>query len=88
MCLACLTTNIGYITQEMSSSNSAILSLVIYKEEHETFGFGLSNALSAEGCYICAVGRESPAERAGLRKYDRVIQVSQNAVKNTVSRLG
>ena len=66
----------------MSSTSSAILSLTIYKEEHETFGFGLSNALSAveEGCYVCAVGRESPAERAGLQKYDRVIQVSENNI--------
>lgn len=53
------------------------MALRIQKDDHESFGFGLSNALYSQqqGCYICAVGRQSPADRAGLMKYDRLVQV-------------
>lgn len=58
-------------------SSSYFLTINIERQEHENFGFGLSNTLhsSHAGCYIKAVGKNSPADRAGLKKYDKLVQV-------------
>ena len=59
------------------SPNHFLVTMCICRETRESFGFGLSNTLrgNKEGCYIKAIGKQSPADRAGLKKYDRLIKV-------------
>lgn len=69
-----------FISKQSLSSTATLMALSIQKKDHESFGFGLSNALYSQqqGCYICVVGAQSPADRAGLMKYDRLMQVVVN----------
>ncbi|XP_067931317.1 glutamate receptor-interacting protein 1-like [Watersipora subatra] len=70
-------------TPELSTSVFP-LTIHIHRDLHETFGFGLSNIMRGghEGCYIKAVGVNSPAEKGGLRKYDRLLQVNDVDVRS------
>ena len=49
---------------------------VVKRSAVEDFGFSLSDGMYEKGVFIRAVRPGSPAHRAGLKAYDRILQVS------------
>ncbi|XP_076864539.1 glutamate receptor-interacting protein 2 isoform X3 [Brachyhypopomus gauderio] len=49
---------------------------VIKDPERDDFGFSVSDGFLEKGVYVNMIRPEGPAERAGLRPYDRILQVN------------
>lgn len=48
---------------------------VIKDPERDDFGFSVSDGFLEKGVYVNMIRPEGPADRAGLRPYDRILQV-------------
>jgi len=79
-----------------SSSKTSICTLlplkfhkIIITKDHlgEDFGFSLADGESEPGVYVHTIRSSSPASRAGLLAYDRILQVNGRAVSDADSRL-
>lgn len=48
---------------------------VIKDPERDDFGFSVSDGFLEKGVYVNMIRPEGPADRGGLRPYDRILQV-------------
>lgn len=48
---------------------------VVKDPEVDDFGFSLSDGFLEKGVYVNMIRADGPAERAGLRPFDRILQV-------------
>lgn len=48
---------------------------MIKDPERDDFGFSVSDGFLEKGVYVNMIRPEGPADRAGLRPYDRILQV-------------
>lgn len=48
---------------------------VIKDPERDDFGFSVSDGFLEKGVYVNTIRPDGPADRAGLRPYDRILQV-------------
>jgi S1-C subfamily serine protease len=44
--------------------------------ESDDFGFSVSDGFLEKGVYVNMIRNDGPADRSGLRPYDRILQVS------------
>uniref|UniRef100_A0AAX7UBV2 PDZ domain-containing protein n=1 Tax=Astatotilapia calliptera TaxID=8154 RepID=A0AAX7UBV2_ASTCA len=52
------------------------LSMLIKDPESDDFGFSVSDGFLEKGVYVNMIRPDGPADRAGLRPYDRILQVN------------
>lgn len=48
---------------------------MIKDPESDDFGFSVSDGFLEKGVYVNMIRSDGPADRAGLRPYDRILQV-------------
>lgn len=48
--------------------------------ECDDFGFSVSDGFLEKGVYVNMIRPEGPADRAGLRPYDRILQVPSSQI--------
>lgn len=51
---------------------------MIKDPESDDFGFSVSDGFLEKGVYVNMVRPEGPADRAGLRSFDRILQVNRH----------
>ncbi|XP_013397245.1 glutamate receptor-interacting protein 1-like isoform X3 [Lingula anatina] len=56
--------------------------LTLFREHGEDFGFCLSDGLYEKGVFVSAVRPGGPGDRAGLRIYDRILQVATTMTRD------
>ncbi|ESO91287.1 hypothetical protein LOTGIDRAFT_91696, partial [Lottia gigantea] len=54
----------------------------VVKKASEEYGFGLSDGMYEKGVFISGIKPASPASKAGLRAYDRILQVNRIKTKD------
>lgn len=62
-----------YLQQERDSLRPRLCHI---KKVENTYGFNLHSKKSEQGQFIRAVDQDSPAQRAGLKPQDKIIQVN------------
>lgn len=57
----------------------SLLQVTVIKDpECDDFGFSVSDGFLEKGVYVNMIRPDGPADRAGLRPYDRILQVRRN----------
>lgn len=56
---------------------------VIKDPESDDFGFSVSDGFLEKGVYVNMIRPDGPANRAGLRPYDRILQVMMEHCETT-----
>ncbi|XP_013872065.1 glutamate receptor-interacting protein 2 isoform X2 [Austrofundulus limnaeus] len=68
----------GNPTDMLSPSGLALLKVSIRKDlESHDFGFSVSDGLLEKGVYVNMIRRDGPADQAGLKPLDRILQVNR-----------
>lgn len=53
---------------------------VIKDPESDDFGFSVSDGFLEKGVYVNMIRPDGPADRAGLKPFDRILQVKNSTV--------
>ncbi|KAJ8371896.1 hypothetical protein AAFF_G00298880 [Aldrovandia affinis] len=65
------------VQEIMSPTPLELLKVTVQKDpECEDFGFSISDGFLENGVYVNMIRPDGPADRAGLRPYDRILQVN------------
>ncbi|XP_047186916.1 glutamate receptor-interacting protein 2-like isoform X1 [Scophthalmus maximus] len=64
---------------DLLSSTTLALHKVTIRKDHEShdFGFSVSDGLLEKGVYVNMIRPDGPADQAGLRPFDRILQVNR-----------
>lgn len=57
---------------------------VIKDPEIDDFGFSVSDGFLEKGVYVNMIRPDGPADRSGLKPYDRILQVQKSSESLTV----
>uniref|UniRef100_A0A3Q3F2X8 Glutamate receptor interacting protein 2a n=1 Tax=Labrus bergylta TaxID=56723 RepID=A0A3Q3F2X8_9LABR len=64
---------------DMSASTTLALHKVTLRKDHDShdFGFSVSDGLLEKGVYVNMIRPDGPADQAGLKPFDRILQVNR-----------
>ena len=60
---------------------------MIKDPESDDFGFSVSDGFLEKGVYVNMIRPDGPADRAGLKPYDRILQVMVPEILNDIKCL-